>query len=88
MAVTEWQAFTQLDPDPAVTTTTTLAARTAVYDDWMGTEVQRRGVSLGWTSLLPWLLDRSGLDPATVPADPYPTGSLGPTSGQGWPRGA
>lgn len=86
--MTDYRAWSQLDPqlELAETVATTLVARTANYAEWMGGEVQRRGVAIAWVPRnLGWLLERSGVDPSTVPAEPYP-GDPAPTMGQVWPR--
>ncbi len=84
MAVTSLRAWTQLYADPTVTTSTTVAARLSGYEFWMSGEAQRRGITPGWSRLLPWALALAGEPVGTTPA--HLDMSARPASGQGWPR--
>lgn len=87
MAVTEWVAYVELE-EQGDTIGTLLAARTSLgYVPWMSGEVEKRGFTVAWTPLLPYLLARSALDPETIPTDPHAGGgAVVPTEGQLWPR--
>lgn len=80
---TTWVAYTQIDADmAAATVASTVAARTASHDYWVGGEMDRRGVTLAWTNRLGWLADRAG-DPLREPV--FVNRIPAPQSGQGWP---
>ena len=81
-----YAAFSQLDTEDPDTIATTVAARTSGFDAWMGGEVQARGFTLGWTENLPWLLGKSGIDPATTPKAPHQGSCPTLTVGRIWPR--
>ena len=83
----DYIAYAQLDTYDPDTIATTVVARTAGFNRYMGGEIELRGFVFGWGKTLPWLLERAGLDPAMVPASPF-EGAAVPTEGQVWPRGA